>query len=67
MTSVFGKQLKIEVWGASHTPEIGITITGLPKGVLLDPKKIQAFLDRRKGGKNAYSTKTEKYLPPVML
>ncbi|MBR3040160.1 MAG: chorismate synthase [Lachnospiraceae bacterium] len=57
MTSVFGKQLKIEVWGASHAPEIGITITGLPKGVLLDPKKIQAFLDRRKGGKNAYSTK----------
>ena len=57
MTSVFGNQLKIEVWGASHAPEIGITITGLPKGVVLNMDKIQAFLDRRKGGKNAYSTK----------
>lgn len=66
MASVFGEQLKIKVWGASHAPEIGITIEGLPKGILLDMDEIQKFLNRRKGGQNAYSTKRQEADTPVI-
>ena len=57
MSSTVGNKVTIEVWGASHAPEIGVTISGLPEGKKIDMVKVQAFLDRRKGGKNAYSTK----------
>ena len=57
MSSVFGNKLQIEVWGASHAPEIGITMRGLPKDIEIDLERVQEFLNRRKGGKNAYSTK----------
>lgn len=57
MHSHFGQELKISVWGASHAPEIGITITGIPKGERFMLDEIQTFLNRRKGGQNAYSTK----------
>lgn len=66
MTSVLGKDLKIEVWGASHAPEIGITITGIEKGTRIDMEKVQAFLDRRKGGQNAYSTKRAESDTPII-
>jgi len=66
MKSVFGKELEIEVWGASHAPEIGITVKGLPVGKKIDVARINRFLDRRKGGKNAYSTKrSEADLPDI--
>lgn len=57
MGSTVGNKVNIEVWGASHAPEIGVTINGLPEGKKIDLNKIQSFLDRRKGGQNAYSTK----------
>ena len=66
MKSLFGKELEIEVWGASHAPEIGITLKGLPVGKKIDVDQINRFLDRRKGGKNAYSTKrAEADLPDI--
>lgn len=36
---------------------LGVVIDGLPAGHTLDMDKINAFLARRKGGQNAYSTK----------
>ena len=57
MASTTGNKLNITVWGESHSPEIGITIKGLPKNLTIDMEEVQRFLDRRKGGQNAYSTK----------
>ena len=57
MASRIGEQLSLEVWGASHAPEIGISVTGLPKGFEIDMARVQDFLNRRRGGQNAYSTK----------
>ena len=66
MSSTIGNKITIEVWGASHAPEIGVTICGLPEGKKFDLKKAQAFLDRRKGGQNAYSTKrAEADMPDI--
>lgn len=51
-----GKKLKIEVFGGSHSPEIGVNISGL-KGEKFSKEQLSAFLDRRKAKKAAYSTK----------
>ncbi len=66
MPSTIGKKLNITVWGESHSPEIGITIKGLPKGLIIDLDEVQRFLDRRKGGQNAYSTKRQEADKPFI-
>lgn len=51
-----GKKLKIEIFGASHAPEIGVNVVGL-KGQKVDLNALQEFVDRRKAKNTAYSTK----------
>ena len=48
--------LDVDIFGASHAPEIGVTIRGIPAGQTVDPEKVQAFVDTRKAGKNPWST-----------
>lgn len=47
MRSEWGHKLHITVFGASHAPELGVTMDGLPKGLSVDTDTLQAFLDRR--------------------
>lgn len=64
MSSEFGKNLKVSVFGQSHGEAIGVVINGLPEGEKIDFEVLQAFLERRRGGKNAFSTKRgEKDIP----
>lgn len=49
--SVFnGEKLKIEIYGSSHGPCVGVKMEGLPKGTKIDTQKLQEFLDRRAPG-----------------
>ena len=52
MSQLNGKKLKLTVFGQSHSKAIGAVIEGLPAGIKLDTDAIQAFLDRRRPGKN---------------
>ena len=55
--SVFsGRKIRLEVFGASHAPEIGVKIDGI-SGEKIDTESLQAFLDRRRAKNTAYSTK----------
>ena len=63
----FGKKLKINVFGASHAPEIGVTIDGLLKGEEIDFDKLYAFMQRRAPGKDAYSTPRKEADIPEFL
>ncbi len=63
----FGKKLKINVFGASHAPEIGVTIDGLPKGEEFDLDNLCAFMKRRAPGKDAYSTPRKEADIPEFL
>ena len=55
--SIFeGKNISVEVYGASHAEKIGVKIKGLKKGDTFSEEKLQAFLDRRKALKTDYST-----------
>ena len=54
--STFGQLLKLTSFGESHGPAIGGVLDGCPAGLPLSEKDLQIELDRRKPGKNQYTT-----------
>ena len=44
----FGERFRVELFGSSHGPMVGVTIEGIPVGTPVDPDRIQADLDRRR-------------------
>ena len=67
MSSNFGTKIKIQIFGQSHSEMLGVVIDGLPAGHVIDLGYIYAFLDRRRGGGNAYSTKrAESDIPEIV-
>ena len=51
-----GQKLKLEVYGESHAPLIGMRLEGMPAGVPVDMAALQAFMERRAPGRDALST-----------
>lgn len=67
MSSMTGKNIKISVFGQSHSEGIGVVIDGLPTGVKLDIDRIYKFMARRAPGNNAMSTaRKEADLPEIL-
>ena len=67
MSSSFGNNIKVQIFGQSHSEMIGVVIDGLPAGEMIDMAKISTFLERRKGGKNAFSTpRAESDTPQIV-
>ena len=60
MSSSFGRQLKISLFGESHGKGIGVTIDGLPSGERLDRQELIDFLKRRAPGHNLLATKRKE-------
>ena len=56
MSTRYGKNIQISIYGGSHDPEIGIVATGLPSGFRFDREELAAFLARRAPGKDRLST-----------
>ncbi|MBO4694452.1 MAG: chorismate synthase [Clostridia bacterium] len=56
MYSAFNN-IKVEIFGESHAPEIGVRLSGIPKGIKIDEDKIQILVDRRKASQNPWSTR----------
>lgn len=54
--STFGKNVKVDIFGESHSEFIGVTIENLKKGHKIDLEKLQQFVDLRKAG-DQFSTK----------
>ena len=67
MSSTYGDQLKLSVFGQSHGAAIGMTLDGIPAGLPVDFTQLQAFLNRRAPGKNAYSTPRKEADAPEFL
>jgi chorismate synthase len=67
MSSVYGENIKVSIWGQSHSPAIGVTIDGLPAGIEIDISRLQQFLDRRAPGKNRFSTARSEGDAPEFL
>ncbi len=67
MSSEFGNLLRVSVFGQSHGRAIGVIMDGLPAGEAVDLALLDAFLERRRPGKNALSTsRRESDLPQFL-
>jgi len=47
MSSSFGKNIRVSLFGQSHGEAVGVVIDGLPSGIPLDVNYLEAFLKRR--------------------
>lgn len=56
MSSTYGENLRLTIFGQSHSPVIGVTLEGLPAGIPMDPDRLQAFLNRRAPGQSLTAT-----------
>lgn len=54
--SILGDIFKISTWGESHGKALGVVVDGCPAGIELCEEDIQIYLDRRKPGKNEFTT-----------
>ncbi|MBQ1417873.1 MAG: chorismate synthase, partial [Firmicutes bacterium] len=67
MSSTYGKNIRVTIFGESHAAAIGVTIEGLPAGIAIDTEELQAFLDRRAPGKDRFSTARKESDTPEFL
>lgn len=67
MSSTYGENLKLSIFGQSHGAAIGMTLDGIPAGLPVDPEKLQVFLNRRAPGQNNYSTPRREEDRPEFL
>ena len=59
--------MKYTIFGESHGPAIGVTLTGVPSGVELDMDFILSEMARRRPGQNALSTaRNEADIPEIL-
>ena len=67
MSSTYGKNLKLSIFGQSHGSAIGMVLDGIPAGLPVDLEKLQAFLNRRAPGQNDWSTPRKEEDQPEFL
>ena len=67
MSSTYGENLKLTIFGQSHGAAIGMTLDGIPAGLAVDLEELQAFLNRRAPGQNDYSTPRKEEDRPEFL
>ena len=67
MSSTYGENLKLSIFGQSHGAAIGMTLDGIPAGLPVDLEKLQTFLNRRAPGQHDYSTPRREEDRPEFL
>ena len=60
-----GRTLKLEVFGESHAPQIGMRLEGFPAGMKIDFAALEAFMERRAPGRDEFSTPRREPDKPV--
>ena len=67
MSSTYGENLKLSIFGQSHGAAVGMTLDGIPAGLPVDTDALQAFLNRRAPGQNDWSTPRKEADRPEFL
>lgn len=67
MSSSYGENIRLTIFGQSHSPAIGMTMEGIPAGQRIDMELLQRFLNRRAPGRAAYSTPRRESDEPEFL
>jgi chorismate synthase len=66
MSSEFGNNIKVSIFGESHGTAIGAVIDGLPAGEEINEDELLAFMARRAPGKTHTTPRKEADLPRFM-
>ncbi|NLB90067.1 MAG: chorismate synthase [Clostridiales bacterium] len=67
MSSIFGKNLQVSIFGQSHGVALGVTVHGFPPGFSIDLDALYAFLQRRAPGQSPYTTQRKEEDLPLFL
>ncbi len=67
MLTPYGNNLKMHIEGGSHDEKIELILDGFPSGMQVDTDALQAFMQRRAPGQNAFSTARKEADKPVFL
>ena len=67
MSSIYGENIHISIFGQSHSAAIGVAIDGIPAGLAIDTAALNAFMRRRAPGQNEYSTARREADEPEFL
>ncbi|MCR5431128.1 MAG: chorismate synthase [Lachnospiraceae bacterium] len=67
MSSSYGENLKLTIFGQSHSPAIGMTLEGIPAGNSIDMEALQKFMTRRAPGGASWSTPRKEADLPEFL
>lgn len=67
MSSSYGENLRLSIFGQSHSAAIGVTIEGIPAGEKIDMNELGRFLTRRAPGQSALSTARREPDAPEFL
>lgn len=66
MSSIWGNNIKISIFGESHGPAIGVTIDGIPAGLPVDMEYIMTEMRRRAPGQNLSTPRKEQDKPEIL-
>ena len=61
----FGQRFRLEIFGASHAPSVGVTLSGVPASLPLAAGDFVADLLRRKSGAKGTTPRIEDDLPQI--
>lgn len=67
MSSSYGKNLRVSIFGQSHSAAIGAVVDGLPPGEPIDWDEVLHFMARRAPGRNQHSTQRRESDEPRVL
>ncbi|MBO5672563.1 MAG: chorismate synthase [Alistipes sp.] len=65
MNNKFGEILRVEIYGSSHAPEVGVVIEGVPAGLLLDAALFEDDLSRRRASLRGDTPRRESDVPII--
>ena len=67
MSSSVGENIRLTLFGQSHSPAVGMTLEGIPAGKKIDQEELYRFLLRRAPGRNDWSTQRRETDQPEFL
>lgn len=56
----FGNNIRLQIFGQSHSPLMGAVLDGFPSGVVIDEERLAAFMERRAPGRDEFSTQRKE-------
>lgn len=64
--NIFGHHFRLAIWGESHGTKIGISIDGIPAGILLSEEDFAEDLARRRSGAPGTTPRHEPDMPQLI-